>query len=472
MQTGVDHSTREDYRAFLNKKAQLGAMHGFEPIFLPDYLFDFQRSLVEWAVRKGRAAILADCGTGKAIEALVWAENIIRHTNGRVLVLTPLAVGAQMLAEAGKFGIEAHRSPDGQLRGKILITNYERLHYFDPRDFAGVVADEASCIKAFDGVRRAAVTEFLRVVPYRLLCTATPSPNDYVELGTLSEALGALGYIDMLSRFFRNNKNTYAQGGGPGRWGGRSDEWTFKSHAEEPFWRWVCSWARAMRKPSDLGFEDGPFILPPLIQQETVVQARTPKAGMLFDVPAVGFHEVREVRRRTIQERCEMAAEKVARTGQPAVIWAHLNAETDLLEEMIPGAQQVSGADADESKEEKFAAFKSGQLRVLVCKPVIGAWGLNWEHCAHVVYFPDFSYEAWYQAIRRCWRFGQTRPVVVDVIRTDGDVAVLEVLQRKAEAADRMFSDLVRNMAEALSVKVDRSYTKEERIPAWLSRSR
>jgi len=454
-----------DYRAFLETKAQLGSMDGFAPVWVPDFLFPFQAALVDWAVRKGRAAILADCGMGKAPMSLVWSENVVRHTNGRVLILTPLAVGAQMLAEAAKFGVEAHRSGDGRARPNITIANYERLHHFDPADYAGVVCDEASILKAFDGVRRAAITEFLRTIPYRLLCTATAAPNDYVELGTCSEALGDLGHVDMLNRFFTNALGNSSTGRG---YLGARNEWRLKPHAETPFWRWVCSWARACRRPSDLGFDDARFVLPPLEERETVVVARTPAPGRLFDVPAVGFHEEREVTRRTVRERCEMVAAKVSGTGQPAVVWCHLNAEGDLLEDLIPGAVQVSGADDDDAKEERFMAFVRGEARVLVTKPKIGAWGLNLQACAHVCYFPSHSWESYYQAVRRCWRFGQTRPVVVDLVRTDGDAAVLANLQRKGAAADRLFSALVAHMHEALAVAPTPTGAGRVAVPAWL----
>lgn len=454
-----------NYEAFLAQKAQLGSMSGFAPTFVPNFLFDFQAALVDWAVRKGRAALWLDCGLGKTALALVWAENVIRHTNGRVLILTPLAVGAQFLSEAEKFGIEAHRSGDGKPRPNITITNYEKLHLFNPDDFGAVVCDESSCLKSYDAVRKGIVTEFLRTIPYRLLDTATAAPNDYIELGTSSEALGELGHIDMLNRFFKNSKNNSSLGRG---FHGERNEWRFKPHAEQAFWRWVCSWARAIRKPSDLGYDDARFILPPMEQRDTIVRARVTRPGYLFDLPAIGFHEEREVTRRSIQERCEAAAEKVAGTGQPAVIWCHLNDEGDLLAKLIPDSVQVSGRDSDESKEEKFGAFKTGQVRVLVIKPVIGAYGLNWEHCAHVVYFPSHSYERFYQAVRRCWRFGQTRPVVVDIIRTDGDAAVLENLQRKSIAADKMFADLVEMMGEAMAVKRDREYTEVVEVPSWL----
>ena len=292
------------YTEFLAARAQLEPGCGFEPTYLPDCLFDFQRPLAEWTVRQGRGALLADTGMGKSLMELVWAYNVHRHTGKPVLLFTPLAVGFQIAAEAERFGIEAAVSRDGSVPAPITITNYERLDKFDSSRFAGVVCDEASVIKSFEGSTRAQVTEFLRLMPYRLLATATAAPNDYIELGTLSEALGQLGYIDMLNRFFTNKRKT----SGLGRHMGQAAEWRFKGHAEQEFWRWVSSWARAIRKPSDYGFVDGEFVLPPLEYRTHIVEARAHAEGALFDVPAKGLREEREETRRTIQERCEAAA--------------------------------------------------------------------------------------------------------------------------------------------------------------------
>ena len=451
------------YADFLGAKSQLGTFDGFDPPFLPDSLFDFQKSLVEWAVRKGRAGIFADCGLGKTPMQLTWAENIVRKTNGRVLILTPLAVSAQTIREGEKFGIECKRSGDGKPQGKITVTNYERLHLFDPSDFEGVVCDESSILKSFDGVRRGEITEFMKKLRYRLLCTATAAPNDYHELGTSSEALGYLGHMDMLNRFFKNDLNNSATG----RAYGQVMKWRFKGYAEQPFWRWVCSWARAVRKPSDLGFDDARFVLPALIEREHLVESSKLAEGLLFALPAIGLKEQRDESRRTIDERCAKVASLVE-GDQPALVWCHLNPEGDLLENSIPDAVQISGKDSDESKEEKFLAFAAGQIRVLVTKPQIGAWGLNFQHCAHLTFFPSHSFEQYYQGVRRCWRFGQTRPVTVDIVTTEGGQGVMKNLQRKALAADRMFSDLVKHMSEELSIKTDTSFTKQEVIPSWL----
>ena len=455
-----------DYQTFIKQKAQLDGQYGFEPTALPAYLFPFQASLVEWAVRKGRAAIFADCGMGKTLMEMAWAINVAGRTGKPVLILTPLAVAGQFVQEAERFGIDAARSYRGEVSTPVVITNYERLHLFHPGDFGGVVCDESSILKSFDGVRRAEITEFMRKQEYRLLGTATAAPNDYTELGTSSEALGYLGYMDMLGRFFTNKKRTSRQM--QGRWRDSDDGWRFKGHAEQAFWRWVASWARALRKPSDLGFSDDGFILPPLKIREHVVTARAPRPGMLFTLPAIGLQEEREERRRTIAERCEMAAELVANTGQPAVLWCHLNDEGDRLEKLIPGAEQVSGKDSDDSKEEKFTRFANGETRVLITKPKIGAWGLNWQHCNHLTFFPSHSYEQYYQAVRRCWRFGQKRPVTVDIVATEGEVEVQKNLQRKATAAAQMFTELVSHMGDAQSITRTRTYNNPMEIPQWL----
>jgi hypothetical protein len=457
------------YSDFLYRKTQLGGEYGFDPSYVPDFLFPFQASLVEWATRKGRAALFADCGLGKTPMQLVWAENVRRHTNKPVLIATPLAVSIQTLEEAAKFGIEAAVSRDGKPAGGITVTNYDRLHLFDRDDYAGMVCDESSAIKSFDGVRRKLVTDLMRKMPYRLLCTATAAPNDYIELGTSSEALGELGYQDMLSRFFVNDQNNVVKGmryrwSKAGSFGGV--KWRFKGHAEEAFWRWVASWARALRRPSDLGFEDAGFDLPPLIHNEHIVTARTKPEGVLFDLPAIGLQEERAEQRRTLTERCEQSAALVDH-DQPAVVWCQLNDEGNLLARLIPDAQQISGQDSIERKEELLTAFSHGQLRVLVTKPKIGAWGLNWQHAAHMTLFPSHSYEQYYQGVRRMWRFGQTRPVVVDIVATEGSEGTLANLERKATQADRMFTALVAHMQYA--ARIERSvYTREVEVPAWL----
>ena len=454
-------SALKGYQEFLAGKSQAGASYGFDAD-LPGWLFDFQKEIVSWAVRKGRGAIFADTGLGKTPMQLSWAQNIIERTNKPVLVITPLAVGAQTLREAGKFGIKAERSRNGKHRGGgVVFTNYERLHYFEPDDFSGVVCDESSAIKSFDGKRQKIVVEFMRTRPYRLLCTATASPNDYIELGTSAEALGELGRMDMLSIFFKNDENSNH----PIWWGAR---WRFKAHAEEEFWRWVVSWARAIRKPSDFGFDDGPFRLPPLHEKMHVVRADRPRGGELFDVPAVTLDEQREERRLTMQRRCELVADLVNKNGT-SVVWGHLNQETDLLERLIPQSKQVKGSQSDEEKEEYLRAFGDGELKVIVTKPTIAGFGLNWQHCNHMTFFPSHSFEQYYQGVRRCWRYGQQRPVTVDVVTSEGERGVQANLQRKADQAARMFEMLVDKMKDELRIDRSQTFGESLEVPNWLS---
>lgn len=397
---------------------------------------------------------------------LVWAENVRRKANKPVLILTPLAVSTQTAHEGEKFGIECGVSRDGTLAKGLTIANYERLHYFTPSDFAGVVCDESSILKNFAGVRRKAVTEFTKKIPYRLLCTATAAPNDFTELGTSAEVLGELGHMDMLARFFKNDDNTIFLHGT--KYGDMTQKgWRFKAHAERAFWRWVCSWARACRTPSDLGFADDRFALPPLDVRENRVKASRCAAGFLFEVEAVTLDEQREEQRRTIPERCARVAELVAHDA-PAVCWADLNAEADLLAEIIPDAEQVKGGDSDERKEAVFAAFARGDVRVLVTKPKIGGFGLNWQHCAHQTFFPSHSFEQWYQCMRRSYRFGQTWPVVIDLVTTTGADAKLANLRRKAAAAEEMFSRLVQFMHDAVGIGASTYGDTPTEAPSWL----
>jgi superfamily II DNA or RNA helicase len=452
------------YTDFLDSKTGLEVGNGFEPYWIPDFLYGFQKDVVKWALRQGRGAIFADCGLGKTPMQLVWAENVRRETDKPVLILTPLAVAAQTEWEAEKFCVEAGRSTDGSVAGGITIANYHRLHYFDPDDFGGVVLDESSILKSFDGAYKTQITEFMKRVEFRLLATATAAPNDYVELGTSSEALGYLGHVDMLGRFFRNAQNNVAQR----RMHGKAMMWRFKGHAEGQFWRWVCSWARALRKPSDLGYDDDKFNLPPLTETEHLIEANTTRDGMLFDLPASGLWEEREEMRRTIAERCEFAANVANSTTDPVVVWCHYNDEGDALTRAIPDSEQVKGSDSPEKKESRLAAFGSGDLRVLVTKPKIGAWGLNWQHCNRMIYFPSHSYEQYYQAVRRCWRFGQERPVTVDIVTTEAGSNIMENLKRKSDKASEMFASLVAHMNDAITIDSARTFSNTEEIPAWL----
>ena len=456
------------YQEFLERKTQLGEMAGFAPLWMPDFLFLFQKSNTEWAIRKGRSATLQDCGMGKTPQELVWAQNVVMHTNRPVLNLTPLAVTAQTVREGEKFGIEVEQSRGGKFKAgaHIVATNYEQLKHFDPNDFSGVVCDESSILKNFGGSTRVAITEFLRKMPYRLLGTATASPNDHIELGTHSEALGELGYMDMLNHFFKNELNNSCIG----RKHGEVVKWRFKGHAEMPFHRWVCSWARAGRKPSDFGpFDDSGFMLPELVEIQHLVSTNTLADGFLFALPALTQDEQREERRRTVPERCEKVAALVAAEPGQSLSWCHLNEEGDLLEKLIPNAVQVKGSDSDEFKEEAFLGFAMGKIQNLVTKPKIGAWGLNFQNCHHQTSFPSHSFEQYYQGIRRSWRFGQKSAVRSDIITTEGEKAILANMQRKARQAEKMFALLVQCMNDVLKIQRGTDHTKSQEAIPWLS---
>lgn len=450
------------YEEFIESKGQYGEEHGFDPVFMPKGLMDFQEHMIGLSVRKGRFALLEDCGMGKTVQYLGWAQNVVQKTAKPVLILTPLAVSPQVVREGEKFQIECHRAASTR-PGDILVTNYEKLDKFSPYDYSGVVLDESSILKNFSGARRAQITEFMRHVPYRLLATATAAPNDYVELGTSSEALGYLGHMDMLARFFKNDQNNIATK----RMYGEAPKWSFKGHSEQAFWRWVCSWARAMRRPSDLGYDDGPFVLPALIETRHIVEATTLADGQLFPLPAVSMPDQREEKRRTITERCEKAAEILSH-GRPSIAWCHMNEEARILRDLMPDAVEISGSDSDESKEEKFLAFIDGQAKRLITKPKIGALGLNFQHCHDMTAFVSHSYEQYYQLVRRCWRFGQKHEVNVDLVMTEGEIKVMDNLARKAKQAETMFSNLVAEMNNAMGIERKREFTKQTEIPAWL----
>lgn len=452
-----------DYREFIKTKTQLANAGGFEPVWMPDFLFDFQKTLVDWSVHMGRSAIFADCGMGKTPMQLVWAQNVVKKTNRPVLLATPLAVGQQALNEACKFGIEAERTRGGVISGepKVYITNYEQLHHYDPSMFSGFVGDESSCVKDAKTERKKTVTEFTRNIPYRLLCTATAAPNDFVELGTSSEILGNLGFRDMITKFFKME-----QAGGHRAWG--RTKYRFRGHAQEPFWQWVTSWARSVRLPSDLGGDDSRFILPELREKEIEIQSSTLRAGELFAVPARNMQEEREERRRTLPERCERAAEIASDCDGPFALWVTLNDEADTLERTISNCKQVSGSMSDDEKEEILTAFSEGELQRIVIKPKIGAWGLNWQHCSDIAVFPSHSYEQYYQLVRRCYRFGQTKPVDVSIVVSEGESGIISSLKRKQQQADEMFCRLVAHMKDSLEIIRDDKFPNKEEMPQWV----
>lgn len=451
------------YQEWLERRARNNQRTGFEPSWVPDCLFDFQKFGVGWACQQGRCALFEACGLGKTPQQLVWAENVVRLTNRPVLLATPIAVGAQTIREAEKFGVTAKRTRDGKITDEPLVwvTNYEQVHKYDPSKFAAFVGDESSATKSSGSNRREIVTDFCRKMPYRLLCTATPAPNDYDELGTSSEILGGLGYRDMVTTFFRQETKKDHRG-----WG--RTKLRFRGHAEDPFWSWVCSWARAISKPSDVGGDDTPFILPPLNEIEHVAELKKARPGMLFPVAAKDMREERAERRHSMDERCELAASIANAVDGPCAVWCELNDEADAVERAINGAVQVSGSDSDDSKEEKLTAFSLGQIQRIVLKPAIGAWGLNWQHCSEAVVFPSHSYERYHQLISRFHRFGQTKPVNIHTVVCEGELGIVKNIARKREQANRMFESLVEHMNNPLHLLSDDNFFQKESIPSWL----
>lgn len=453
------------YLDFLESKRHISNDYGIKPSFIPDNMFDFQKVIAERNIIKGRSAGFIDTGLGKTLIELVVAVNYIKHTNKPVLIICPLAVAFQFIKEAEKFSIDdISYSKDGKYKTKIVICNYERLHLFNHSDFDCVICDESSILKNFDGAIKSQITSFLKKVKYRFLYTATPSPNDYVELGTSSEALGYLGYTDMLTKFFKNNNNSIDI-----RHAG--SEWYLKSHAEKDFWKWVASWSISMRKPSDLGFSDELHKLPELIEKETIVRNKNPLSvnnqGSLFSLPAQNFFEIKAEVRATINERCEKAV-SLADNHETSVYWVNLNDEASLVSKLDKESKEVKGKMDIDEKEEILLAFANGEIKKLISKTSITAFGLNWQHCNHTVYFPTYSYEQYYQAIRRFWRFGQKRKVFVDLVLSDGQTRIMESLMVKKEKAINMFEHLTKETNA--DFKIDKKeFDKKIQLPTFLN---
>ena len=457
-----------NYKEFLESKKHSAIDFGIEPNFIPDAMFDFQKHVANYAIKKGRCGVFLDTGLGKTIIELVIAKNYIQHTNKPVLIICPLAVAFQFITEAEKFGIDdISYSKDGKYKTKIVVCNYERLDHFNSSDFDCVLLDESSILKNFEGATKQAITNFVRKTKYRFLFTATPSPNDYIELGTSSEALGYLGYTDMLTKFFKNNNNTI-KSTAIGRAG---EELYLKPHAEKSFWQWISSWGISMRKPSDLGFSDALHILPELIEIETMVKNKSPLVlngqHQMFNFPAQNFFEIKAEVRATIHERCEMAVEK-ATAHDTSVYWVNLNDEATLISQLDKNTVEVKGKMNIDEKEEILLSFSKGEIKKLITKTSITAFGLNWQHCNHTTYFPTYSYEQYYQAIRRFWRFGQKREVFVDLILSDGQTRIMESLMVKRDKAIQMFANLTAQTNSDFKI-TKKEFDKEIKLPNFLN---
>jgi hypothetical protein len=453
-----------EYEEFIKSKTHSIGKFGIDPNYLPDSMFDYQKHVAEYAIRKGRCAVFLDTGLGKTLIELTIAKNYIESTNKPVLVITPLAVAFQFIKEANRFGIDdVEYCKDGNYKSKIVICNYERLHYFKSTDFDCVILDESSILKNFEGAIKQEVTSFLKKVKYRYLFTATPSPNDYIELGTSSEALGYMGYTDMLGKFFKNNGNSIDI-----RHAGA--EWYLKAHAEKDFWKWIAGWSISMRKPSDLGYSDERHILPELVESELIVKNKNPLAidgqHSIFNFPAQNFFEIKAEVRATIHERCEMAVE-AANHHDVSVYWVNLNDEASLISQLDKDTVEVRGNMDIDKKEDILINFSQGKIKKLITKTSITAFGLNWQHCNHTTYFPTYSYEQYYQAIRRFWRFGQERKVFVDLILSDGQTRVMESLVVKKQKAISMFENLTKQTNSDFTI-IKKEFNKPVTLPSFI----
>ena len=422
------------YDDFLKAKVQFNPPTGLTTLPpLPSTLFPHQDALVKWALRRGRSAIFADTGLGKMRMELVWSDIVRQETRKPVLMLTPLAVAPQVVAEAGVINMDGvvHAREQSEA-GPITVTNYDRLHLFDASKFGAVVLDESSIIKNHTAKTLQQLNDAFVDTPFKLPASATPSPNDWTELGTHAEFLGVCTRAEMLAEYFVHD-------------GGDTQTWRLKGHAREQFWRWVSSWGAMVRRPSDLGFDDSLYQLPPLhIEQHTVGTSAGATDGRLFALEAQTLSERRDARKASLMQRCEAVARMVNADKQPWIVWTELNVEGDVLKRLIPGAVEVRGSDPVEHKEKTLADFAAGRIRVLISKPSICGWGLNWQFCRRIAFAgASDSWEAFYQAIRRCWRFGQIKAVFVHVFASAIEGAVVANLKRKE--ADAVL------MAEALA---------------------
>ncbi len=460
----MDTST---YERFIAAKYEFVRFQGIEAGPLPDIMFPHQKDLTRWALRKGRAALFAATGLGKSIMSLAWATEVAKR--GRVLLLTPLAVAQQFVGEGRKFGMPCRylRADDGQ--PGIIVTNYEMLDRFDASTFIGVVIDESGILKSFDGKTRNQIIQTFKDTPYRLAATATPAPNDYAELGNHSEFLGIKTRSEMLAEYFVHDGET-------------TQEWRLKGHAQDAFWRWVAAWGAIIQLPSDLGYDDGAYALPPLRMVEHVIPVDIDdahRAGQLFATETRTLSDQRANRKATMSKRVQKAAEIASKPG-PCIVWAELNAEADASEDAIPDAIQVSGSNTLDEKVDRLNAFVEGQARVLVGKASICGFGMNFQHCHRMVFLgASHSFEQTFQAIRRCWRFGQTQPVEVHIIRAENEGAIMANYRRKEADNARMAQEMREHSRAAVRMEVQGASGREWNpydanmsmiIPTWVKK--
>ena len=458
------------YAEFLQSKQCKVVSSGFEKPRenMNQHMFDWQKDIAYWALKKGRAALFEDCGLGKTLQQLEWAQSVCNYTERPVLVVAPLAVAEQTRHEGEKFGyrVSVCRTQNDVLGG-INITNYEMLSHFDASKFTGVVLDESSILKNFTSKTRTQIIEMFHDTPYKLSCTATPSPNDYMELGNQAEFLGVMSRTEMLATYFIHD-------------GSNTSKWRLKGHAEDRFWSWVAEWAVVLTSPADLGYSGEGYNLPQLNTVEHLVEPGTKAMDgnlTLFTKTAQTLSERREARRNSLDERCEEAAEIVKTDAGQWIVWCDLNDESSKLKSLIPGAVEIRGSDTPQDKADRLRGFTDGSIRVLVTKPSIAGFGLNWQGCHNMIFVGlSDSYEMMYQAIRRCYRFGQANTVNVHIVTSTAEGAVRENIERKERQRADMTAEMVRHTKEILRKEI-RGTTRdvieynpqvEMKIPAWL----
>jgi hypothetical protein len=460
--------TNSEYISFIRGKSIVHGDVGFtiSKDELSPMLFEFQKDIVRWALAKGRAALFTATGTGKTLMQCEWAKHVHAQTRGSILIVAPLAVCHQTKDMAANIGLDITvcRSQNDVVRG-VNITNYEMLHKFNADSFDGIVLDESSILKNYSGATRNMIIDMFGATPYRLACTATPAPNDFMELGNHSEFLGVMTRTEMLSMFFVHD-------------GGDTSQWRLKGHAAQDYWAWIASWAVVLTMPHDLGYEDDGFALPPLNIHHVEIPSALPADGMLFAMPAETLMERKQARASTTSDRVTKCSEIVNAADGPFLVWCGLNRESEMLSRLITDAVEIKGADSTDHKESSMLGFSRGDIRVLVTKPSIAGFGMNWQHCSNVAFVGlSDSFEEYYQAVRRCWRFGQKNQVNVYIITSELEGAVVENIKRKERDAERLVSEMVVHTQYIVSENIkkttrsDSSYAPTDDIltPEWLN---
>lgn len=454
------------YEEFLSDKKYTSQSAGFEisKDKLNTKAFNWQKDIITWSLKKGKSSLFEDCGLGKTLQQSEWGKQIHEAEKGDILILAPLAVSKQTKSEGEKFGIEINicRTQDDVKPG-INITNYEMLEHFNPNKFIGVVLDESSILKSYDGRFRNLIIDYFKDTPYKLACTATPAPNDFMELGNHAEFMNVMSRSEMLATFFTHD-------------GGETSKWRLKGHAEEKFWEWVASWAVVLSNPADLGYYDEKYNLPPLNIQEHIVKSPQSPFSLLPDV-AKTLSERRQARKESINERVDRASELANNSNEQWIVWCDLNQESEMLTKSIKDAVEVKGSDSNEHKEDSMLRFSNGDIRCLVTKPSIAGWGMNWQNCHNMSFVGlSDSYEAFYQSVRRCWRFGQEKEVNSHIIVSEREGAVKANIERKEADSKRMFQEMIKHTKNILTQEIrgtvrqsiDYNPQFEMILPEWL----